>query len=106
MNGKHLKVQHKRVEAQFPTQEFSGDGAYPTQDYASDGAYHEYSAPYPTQQYQQGYESQGTAAPESTNESSRLTPLLPPMNSSEANPRSDDDTKPAAEESPANESES
>lgn len=103
MNGKHLKVQHKRVEA-YPTQEFSGEGAqYPTQDYAGDGTYHEYSGPYPTQQYQQGYESQGTATPpEHTNESSRQTPLLPPMNTSEAN----DDTKPAAEKPPEEESES
>lgn len=101
VNGKHLKVQHKRVEAQFPTQEFPGGGAYPTQDYAGGGSYptHDYTGPYPTQQYQQGYESQGTATPEPPNESSRATPLLPPLNTSAAHPRSGDETKPAAEES-------
>jgi len=96
INGKHLKVQHKRVETQFPTQEFPGGGAYhagggssyPTQDY---------TGPYPTQQYHQGYESQGTATPEPP-ESSRATPVLPPSNTPEADPRSDDDTKPFAEE--------
>eukprot|EP00573_Skeletonema_grethae_P007835 CAMPEP_0201698094 /NCGR_PEP_ID=MMETSP0578-20130828/17081_1 /ASSEMBLY_ACC=CAM_ASM_000663 /TAXON_ID=267565 /ORGANISM="Skeletonema grethea, Strain CCMP 1804" /LENGTH=456 /DNA_ID=CAMNT_0048184525 /DNA_START=275 /DNA_END=1645 /DNA_ORIENTATION=+ len=106
INGKHLKVQHKRVESQFPTQEFSGGGSYPTQDYAGGGSYpmHEYSAPYPTQQYQQGYESHGTATTEPSNEGSRPTPLLPPLNTS--NTRSDDDTKPAAEKSAAEESQS
>jgi len=92
-------VQHKRVETQFPTQEFPGGGAYPTQDYAGSGSSYptqDYTGPYPTQQYQQGYESQGTATPAPPNESARATPVLPPLNKSEAG--SDDDTKPAAEE--------
>mmetsp|Transcript_6839 Transcript_6839/g.10677 ORF Transcript_6839/g.10677 Transcript_6839/m.10677 type:complete len:472 (+) Transcript_6839:187-1602(+) len=108
INGKHLKVQHKRVESQFATQELSGGAAYPTQDYPGGGSYpmQEYSAPYPTQQYQHGYESQGTGTPEPSNESSRPTPLLPPLNTSVANTRSNDDTKPSAEKSSAEESQS
>lgn len=99
-------MQHKRVESQFPTQEFLGGGAYPTQDYAGGGSYPmpEYAAPYPTHQYQQGYESQGTAIPEPSNKGSRPTSLLPPLSTS--NTRSDDDTKPAAEKSSAEESQS
>jgi hypothetical protein len=100
INGKHLKVQHKRVETQYPVQEIPGDGAYPTQDYAGGGSYptQDYTVPYPTHQYQQGYETPETATPEPPNEGSRSTPVLPPLNTSETDPRSDDDAKPATKE--------
>ena len=90
-------MQHKRVEPQFPHQGYAG---YPTQDYA--GGSYEYAGSYPIQQYQHGYESQGT--PEPPDESSQSTPVLSTENQSEIEPRSDDDAKPAAEQTPKEDS--
>ena len=92
-----MKVQHKRQEPnqeyqqqEYPTQDYTGSASYPTQTYSE----------YPTQQYQQGYESQGNS--ESANESSRgPTPVLPPQNTSASK---SDDANPTAKEIPNEES--
>lgn len=93
-----MKVQHKRQEPQnqeyqqqeYPTQDYTGSASYPIQTYSE----------YPTQQYQQGYESQGNS--ESANESSRTaTPVLPPQITSASKA---DDAKPTAKEIPNEES--